>query len=220
MIKSILTGLLVASFGISTAMAGDYHNNPSKPFYSYKPHKFKNQGYKNNSYDHVNHNSKIHYGHKPNQSYNDVNYAKVVNVEPVTRMLKHKVPEQTCWNETVRYSERSHSSSTPAIVGGLLGATIGHSLGNRKHKSNRIIKTVALGALGASIGHDISRNARNEQTRYGTEERCEVSYHTRYEEKVVAYNVQYRYRGKTYYTKMDYHPRNTIPVQVNIRPVL
>lgn len=206
MIKPIIAGLLVASFGINSALAEDYrHDRPSKPYYSYKVegHKYQEK-----------------HGHKKKKSYDDVKYAKVVNVEPITRTLTHKVPEQTCWSEKVRYSEGTNSSATPAILGGLLGATIGHSLGNNRHKSNRIIKTVALGALGASIGHDIGAKNRNEVTHYGNEERCEVSYHTRYEEQVIAYDVQYLYRGKTYYTKMDYHPGNTIPVQVNVRPML
>lgn len=206
MIKSIITGVLVVSFGINTALAGDYYNNrPSKPYYSY------------NADDH---HYKRKYGHKPNKPYDDVKYAKVIHVEPITRTLRHKIPEETCWNEKVRYSERTSGSATPAILGGLLGATLGHSLGNNKHKTNRVIKTVALGALGASIGHDIGNKNRHQTTHYDNEERCAVSYHTRYEEQVVAYDVQYRYHGKTYNTKMDYHPGNTIPVQVNIRPVL
>lgn len=190
MLKTIVTSILVAGIGLSSAQASD-HYRPSKSPYSYQKQE-RRQG---------------------------VDYAKVVHVEPITRTLSHRIPEETCWNERVRYSDNRHQSATPAIIGGIIGATIGHSLGNDKYKTNRTIKTVALGALGASIGHDIG-NKQHDRDYYGQEQRCEVSYHTRYEEQIVGYNVRYRYRGETYHTRMDYHPGKRIPVQVNVRPIL
>ncbi len=208
MMKPLIAGLLVASFSINAAVAGDYHHDrPSKSYYSYQKNDHKRYGI---SYDQ---------GHKNSFGKNE-NYAKVISVNPITRTLTRKIPEETCWNETVRYSERQSSSATPAIVGGIIGATLGHSLGSSKNKSNRNVKTIALGALGASIGHDIGRKNSSQNVRYGTEQRCQVSYHTRYEEEIVAYDVRYRYRGKTYHTQMDYHPGDSIPVQVNVRPIL
>ncbi len=152
-----------------------------------------------------------------------VDYARVVSVEPITETLTHRVPEETCWTEKVRYQEPGYRSNsyTPALIGGILGAAVGNSLGKKHHKTNRTIKAVALGALGASIGHDMSRRSRSaNHVEYRDEQRCEVSYQTSYEERVVGYDVGYRYRGETYYTKMDYDPGKKIRVRVNVRPVI
>lgn len=198
MMKALVTGLIVASLGVNVAFAGDYYQDrPSKSYYSYKPNELK--------YKH----------HKKG-----VEYAKVVNVEPITRTLSHRIPEETCWNERVRYEKKGHSSATPALIGGIIGAAIGDNLGKKNHRDGRIIKTIALGTLGASIGHDIGRKSSRGEVHYGTEQRCDVSYHTRYEEEVVGYNVSYRYHGKTYHTEMDYHPGKKIPVKVKVRPIL
>lgn len=152
-----------------------------------------------------------------------IDQARVVSVEPITETLTHRIPEETCWTEKVRYQESSYrrESYTPTLIGGLLGAAVGNSLGSKRHKTNRAIKAVALGALGASIGRDMGRRHQsNNNAQYRDEQRCEVSYQTSYEERVVGYDVGYRYRGETYYTKMDYDPGKKIRVRVNVRPVI
>lgn len=161
-------------------------------------------------------------GHgKPHRGQPD--YARVVDVDPITRTLTHRVPRETCWNEQVRYEERvnSHRSATPTLVGGLIGAAIGNSLGRGHHKDNRAIKTVALGALGASIGNDLGRRSQGEtRVDYRTEQRCERSYDTRHEDRVVGYDVTYRYHGETYRTRMDYDPGDRIKVNVKVSPMM
>jgi uncharacterized protein YcfJ len=152
-----------------------------------------------------------------------IHYAKVVNVEPITETLTHRVPRETCWTEQVAYQEPRHrnDSYTPALIGGIIGAAVGNSLGKKHHKTNRTIKAVALGALGASIGRDLGRrNHEVSRVQYRDEERCETSYETSYEERIVGYDVAYRYRGETYRTKMDYDPGKKIRVRVNVRPVI
>ncbi|MCW8886444.1 MAG: hypothetical protein OQK12_14510 [Motiliproteus sp.] len=152
-----------------------------------------------------------------------IHYAKVVNVDPITETLTHRVPRETCWTEQVAYQEPGYrnNSYTPALIGGLIGAAVGNSLGKKHHKTNRTIKAVALGALGASIGRDMGRRHHTaSRVEYRDEQRCEVSYETSYEERIVGYDVRYRYRGETYNTKMDYDPGNKIRVRVNVRPVI
>jgi len=152
-------------------------------------------------------------------------FAKVVQVEPITQTISHRIPQESCWQEQVRYETPAYDrpqSATPVLIGGIIGAAIGNSLGHSHHKSNRNIKTLAGGLLGASIGNDIGRRHTGGATRveYRNEERCEVSYDTRYEERVVGYDVTYRYHGETYRTRMDYDPGKKIRVNVNVRPVM
>ena len=161
-----------------------------------------------------------------NDRYNEfpparIDHARVISVEPITETLTQRIPQESCWTERVRYQQEPSRSYAPAIIGGIVGAAIGNSLGHKRHKSNRAIKAVALGALGASIGNQIgNRHQRGTTVSYRDEERCEVSYETSYEERIVGYDVTYRYRGETYHTEMDYDPGNKIRVRVNVRPVM
>ena len=165
--------------------------------------------------------SNHNYGKGKHHNKGRFDHARVLNVDPITETLTHRVPTETCWTERVRYESRGDHSYTPSIIGGILGAAVGNSLGHKRHKTNRAIKAVALGALGASIGNEISRNHnRSSAVTYRNEERCEVTYDTSYEEQIVGYDVTYRYRGETYHTKMDYDPGNKIRVRVNVRPVM
>lgn len=159
----------------------------------------------------------------PGQGRTDT--AKVINVTPVTRDITQRVPVENCWQERVRYEAPTHQpyqSATPVLLGGLIGAAIGNSLGHSHHKTNRDIKTVAGGLLGASIGSDIARrqNSAPGRVEYRNEERCEVSYDTRHEQQIIGYDVTYRYHGETYQTRMDYDPGKQIKVKVNVRPVM
>ncbi len=157
----------------------------------------------------------------------------MTQVEPIIRTLNHRIPRETCWEESVPYQEpyqhpsRSRpESAVPTVIGGLIGVAIGERFGG--NKSNRKMTALAGGLLGAAIGHDLSRtrpavnpyNERVRRTSYRSEHRCEVSYQMEQEERIDGYNVTYRYRGKTYHTRMDYDPGNKIQVRVNVRPVL
>ena len=151
--------------------------------------------------------------------------AKVIDVQPITRSVTQRIPVESCWQEPVRYETPTHQpypSATPVLLGGLIGAAIGNSLGHAHHKTNRNIKTVAGGLIGASIGSDIAHRQHPGATRveYRNEERCEVSYDTRHEERVIGYDVTYRYHGETYQTRMDYDPGKQLKVNVNVRPVM
>ena len=42
----------------------------------------------------------------------------------------------------------------------------------------------------------------------------------RYQDKIIGYNVGYRDRGQTYYTRMDHHPSDKIKNAVSVRPVI
>ncbi len=150
-------------------------------------------------------------------------FAKVVAVEPITESIAQRIPHQQCWTEQIRYQAPSggSGSNTAAIFGGIVGAAIGNSIGRGHHRDNKNIKTLAGGLLGAAIGNDIGaqNRGRNSRVEYRDEQRCSTEYETRWEQKIIGYNVTYRYRGETYNTRMDYDPGDKLRVQVQVRPV-
>lgn len=148
-------------------------------------------------------------------------YAKVTNVTPIYKTIEHRRPQRECWVETVSY-ERPHyrsRSHTGTIVGGIIGAAIGNELGHKKR--NKQVGALAGAVLGASIGSDISRRKRDygSVTEFRDKERCEVRHAVEYEERVIGYDVTYRYHGETYHTRMDHDPGRKLKVAVNVRPV-
>lgn len=144
-------------------------------------------------------------------------YAKVVDARPVYQRIAHEVPQQSCHYETVTYRDSRRNSNTGTVVGGLLGAAIGHELGHSKR--NKDVGAVAGGLLGASIGHDVSRNGAPSSTRYRDERVCHTNYRREYSRELIGYDVTYQYHGRLYQTRTSQYPGKRIPVDVHVRPV-
>lgn len=154
------------------------------------------------------------------RQHRDYDYAKVSSVEPIYQTVSHRVPIEQCRIETVRVRhDRGYQSSTGTIVGGIVGAAIGNRLGHKKR--NKQVGAIAGAILGASIGSDISaknRHHTDSRSEYRDVERCSTYYETEQEQRLVGYDVAYRYHGRTHHTRTDRHPGKRIRVSVTVRP--
>ena len=172
-------------------------------------------------------------------------YADVVDVRPVYKNIRVSEPRQECWTETRRHivgyespryehheayrSERRHSSSG-AVVGGLIGGVVGNQLGRGHSSSSRTGATIAGAIIGGAVGNEASgevlRHRRPQTVRrqgapiYETEEveRCKQVAESRLEQRVQHYDVTYRYKGRTFTTRMRRDPGSQIELQVNVSP--
>ncbi len=151
-----------------------------------------------------------------------IDFANVINAEPIYANVARVTPERQCWIEQVRYEipQRHHRSKTPNIVGALIGAAIGHNVA--KSKSGQRAGRVAGAILGTSIASDIAQENANRSVavEYRDEERCEIREHTRYEQVIVGYDVTYQYHGNTYRARLNDDPGERLRVAINVRPVL
>jgi uncharacterized protein YcfJ len=148
-----------------------------------------------------------------------VDYATVIDVSPVVRTVHVSSPREECWvDDVVEYSDvyQRRNSATPTIVGGVVGGAIGHAVGHRKR--NKQVGAAVGAVVGAVIGNAIA----NEQGRSGSRsgERCEVIHDHYEEERIVAYDVRYRYNNHTYTTRTSEDPGDTIQVRVTVSPVI
>lgn len=175
---------------------------------------------------------KRHHKHTPpviegpvssNQYYD---YAWVISSKPIYKEVQVNHPQQVCWNET-RYHQvpqytqtYSDSSATAPILGAIIGGAIGNKLGHKK--SNKRIGTVAGALLGGAIAIDHSKGQRVHQsysTQAYTQRQCRTDNQISYENRIVAYKVKYRYKGKVYKTRMNQQPGDQIRVAINVSPV-
>ena len=143
-------------------------------------------------------------------------YARVVNAEPVTRVVTNKIPHQSCWQEEVDVVKHK-SNRTPTLLGAIIGGGLGNAVGH--NSSNQKVGAVVGAVLGASVANDISRNRHSAETYTVTEQRCKTEYEIRETEKVVGYRVSYEYGDRIYHTRMDQHPGKRVKVKVEVTPV-
>lgn len=146
-------------------------------------------------------------------------YAKVVDVEPITKQFRVSSPRRECWQEQVAHQDyRDHRSVTPTLLGSVIGGAIGNELGH--HKDAKRAGVVVGALLGGSIGRDIGRKMSGPgQTYYTSEEVCRSYQDYHQEERTVGYQVFYRYKGETYSTETRHHPGDRIKVRVSVTPV-
>ncbi|MDG2088824.1 MAG: glycine zipper 2TM domain-containing protein [Arenicellaceae bacterium] len=152
----------------------------------------------------------------------DIDYAKVVRVNPVIESVRISEPVEKCWVESQpvhnSYSNNGYNSSTPNIVGAIIGGVIGNQFGSGRGKG---LATIAGAVLGGSVANDVKHKNRYNRSVSSSRnvERCGVTQQQHREERIVAYDVSYRYNGGVYHTQMDHPPGDEIKVAVNVVPV-
>jgi uncharacterized protein YcfJ len=160
----------------------------------------------------------------------DYDYAKVVDVEPLTRRVRVTTPTRECWDETrtetAPYYGPSRERGGATLLGAAIGAVIGHQIG---HGHGRRAATVAGAVVGGAIARDQAerRAAQNSSGNGGyasqpprqyTVERCQTRYNEQWEERVDGYRVTYVYNGRRQVTTLPYEPGDRIRVRVDVSP--
>jgi uncharacterized protein YcfJ len=96
-----------------------------------------------------------------------------------------------------------------AIVGGVLGNTVGKGDGRKA-------ATVAGAVVGGAVGHNVA--SQDDRYASGPERRCHMVQDAAEERRIVGYDVQYRYRGDVYMSRLDYDPGERVRVRVSVAP--
>lgn len=146
-----------------------------------------------------------------------IDEATVLDADPVYRTVRINEPVEECWDEPVQVpANNGYESHTPKIVGALVGAAVGNEFGKGRGKD---LATVAGAVLGGSIGRDVQANSRSNNSRVVYEQRCEMVDRYRTEERLVGYDVTYRYHGNVFSAFTDHDPGQVITVSVSVQPV-
>jgi uncharacterized protein YcfJ len=151
-------------------------------------------------------------------------YARVVDVQPLTTRVRVTTPQRACWDET-RVDEHSngggplpHSVAGGAVLGAIVGGVLGHQIG---HGHGRDAATAAGVVVGAAVGgQQAQRRAgyASAPPRQYTVQRCETRYQESWEERTDGYRVTYVYNGRRQVTEMPNRPGERIRVRVDVSP--
>jgi uncharacterized protein YcfJ len=144
-------------------------------------------------------------------------YADVLRTDPIYDYVRVNRPREECYDERVVHRERGGGDPTGGTV---LGAIIGGALGNQVGKGDgRKAATVAGAVIGGAIGRDIDqRNGPPGRSYETTERRCRVVDGSYEERQIVGYDVEYRFRGEIYNSRLDYDPGDRLRVRVSVAP--
>jgi len=145
--------------------------------------------------------------------HNGYHKAKVVRATPLYETVRYPVDEQVCWDEQVWRQNRP--SAFPTVAGVIIGGVVGNQFG---HGDGKVVSTAAGAAIGGVVGHQIAKDNYRRGGYPVTRTRCEVQRNWRTEQRVVAWDVAYRYRGAVYHTRMPEKPGRHILVNVNVAP--
>lgn len=147
-------------------------------------------------------------------------YAEVIDSRPIYQAVTVATPAEECWQEEVRVRDSRHQgSNTPVILSTLIGGAIGNAVGN--NKSSQRVGAVVGAVLGHSVGRDIVRaNSHPEPARYQTVQHCEDVTQYRDEERLIGWQVRYRYNGEEFSVRTDQDPGDRIRLRVSHDPVL
>jgi len=148
--------------------------------------------------------------------YGTEGWARVIEAEPVTRIVRKPVQEEVCWQEEVYREVPGYRSRTPVVLGAILGGVIGHQFGGG---SGRDAMTLAGAALGGTIAKDSQRRNNPREFYASLEDRCGINTNWRETEQVIGWDVVYEYDGETYVTRMQDEPGDRIRVRVDVRPL-
>lgn len=137
----------------------------------------------------------------------EVEYGKVISKTPV--YVQVAVPERQCVNQQQAY--QPPPSGAGAVLGAVTGGVVGNAVGGGAGKA----VATGLGAVaGAVIGNQVE--ASNTSPAVANVQTCQLV--TRTENRFVAYDVTYEYKGQRYTARMLRDPGERIALNVRVVP--
>jgi uncharacterized protein YcfJ len=141
-------------------------------------------------------------------------YADVLRVDPVYDRVQTNGAHEECEDVPV---ERRVDGGNNNAAGTVIGAIVGGVLGNTVGKGDgRKAATVAGAVVGGAVGHNVA--SQDDRYYAGPERRCRMVQDAAEERRIVGYDVQYRYRGDVYMSRLDYDPGERVRVRVSVAP--
>ncbi|MDE2155145.1 MAG: glycine zipper 2TM domain-containing protein [Xanthomonadaceae bacterium] len=138
-------------------------------------------------------------------------WADVLRADPVQGVTRTLVPQQQCYDQQVVERDRGNSAAGTmlgAVIGGVLGHTVGKGDG-------RTAATVVGAVAGGAVGNRVSDHGGDYAT---TQTRCREVNTVSEQRRIIGYDVEYRYHGDVYMSRLSYDPGERLRVRVRVEP--
>jgi uncharacterized protein YcfJ len=142
-----------------------------------------------------------------------VAWADVLRVDPVYESVQNRTPREICDEVPVERRVDDGSKATGAVIGAIVGGVLGNTVGKG---DGRKAATVAGAVVGGTVGHNVAQGG--DRYYQDVEQHCRMVEDVGQEQRLVAYDVQYRYRGDVFMSRLDYDPGDRLRVRVRIEP--
>ena len=139
-------------------------------------------------------------------------WADVLRADPVQAVTQANVPQQQCYDQQVVRRDPGNSTAG-TVLGAVIGGVLGHTIGKG---DGRTAATVVGAVAGGAVGNRASDHGGDY---VGTQTRCREVNTVREQRRIIGYDVEYRYRGDVYMSRLSYDPGERLRVRVRVDPV-
>jgi uncharacterized protein YcfJ len=140
-------------------------------------------------------------------------WADVLRVDPVYGVSRTEVPRQECYDQDVVHRDPGTGSTAGTILGAVVGGVLGNTVGRG---DGRRAATVVGAVAGGAVGNSVSRSGGGEYET--TETRCRQVNAVSEQRRIMGYDVEYRYHGEVYVSRLNYDPGERLRVRVSVAP--
>jgi uncharacterized protein YcfJ len=135
-------------------------------------------------------------------------FAEVVSSKEVFETVS--TPREKCDDVAVQHQApvKDENRIAGSVVGGIAGGLLGSTVGGGKGKT---LATVAGAAAGGYAGNRVQKNLQEKDVVTTTERRCKTV--SDKSQKLVGYDVAYRFDGKEGVARTSFKPGATLPVK-------
>lgn len=144
-------------------------------------------------------------------------FADVLRVDPVYQQVRSARPREECFDEEVtRVEPRGGDPTGGTVVGAIVGGALGNTVGSG---DGRRAATVAGAVIGGAVGRNIDRNNGGPPREYqDVRTRCRVVDEVAPRRELAGYDVEYRFRGDVFRSRLDFDPGPRLRVRVGVTP--
>ncbi|HEN46882.1 MAG TPA: glycine zipper 2TM domain-containing protein, partial [Mizugakiibacter sp.] len=117
-------------------------------------------------------------------------------------------PTQNCYPQ--RVVTEGHSNTAETLLGAVIGGALGHTMGQG---NGRRAATIGGAIIGGVMGNRMgSRPQSSSQTR------CRENLNESPRRRIIGYDIEYRYHGDIYMSRLNYDPGDRLRIRINITP--
>jgi uncharacterized protein YcfJ len=138
-------------------------------------------------------------------------WADVLRADPVSGITRTEVPQQQCYDQPVVQHDPGNSTAG-TVLGAVIGGVLGHTVGKG---DGRTAATVAGAVAGGAVGNRASDHGGDYES---TQTRCRQVNTVSEQRRIIGYDVEYRYRGEVYMSRLSYDPGERVRVRVSVEP--